>query len=309
MQPSEAICARTTTRRHWFADGAALIKRSIPQFFAMAYALVTTIALAQSEPAEIARPKASAICELLVGTIQAKRATCCDQAGAADLLDLCNTTLKPIKRQLQLDASAWQRCASDLSAFTNDCAFVQQQLPPLPLSCRGIVQGTLPKGASCGSSLSCQDGLYCLGLSVGKSGVCSKPVAVGARCESAHDSLAGILGLNDLPEHRSCQGRCERGFCLATADQGGSCQHSGQCRESLQCVSGSCQVANPAAPGATCDASHFCEFGSTCQDGRCQFRKPGGASCRIGFECASFACEKAEGAELGVCAAVCPRAG
>lgn len=249
---------------------------------------------------------AESICALLIGDTQQRQSECCGAPVNAALQELCSATLQPLAGSLKVDQKAWKTCAQDLATYRKDCGFVQQQLPPLPQSCRRLVDGQIAEGGRCQSSLSCADGLYCLGLSVGPTGVCAKPVKVGARCESAHDNLAGILNLNGLSEHRSCDGRCERGQCLAAGAAGASCQHSGQCQESLQCVQGQCQSAAPAAPGDQCDASHFCEFGSVCRDGHCQFRKPAGASCQTGLECAAFACTKAEGAESGTCAAVCP---
>lgn len=179
-------------------------------FSALLSSLSSRSAIAGADKAP-ASARLEHLCGLLVGDTQQRQSQCCGAPVNAALQELCESTLQPLASSLKIDAKAWNVCARDLAAYRQDCAFVQQQLPPLPHSCRSLLNGQIAEGGRCQSRLSCADGLYCLGLSIGPTGVCARPVKVGARCESAHDNLAGILNLNGLPEHRSCTGRCVRG--------------------------------------------------------------------------------------------------
>jgi len=283
-----------------FATAIAVVALSLPSARA-----AETSASARKTLAFV--PQARALCAALHATPAIRKQECCG-ASAVSLADVCARELSSAMKRgaVRVEADAVARCAEDHGEALAGCDWITPQMPPLVSTCEGMVQGTLKPGAKCQSSQECADGLTCRGLSTLAPGVCAKPAAIGAQCETPADNLAGYLRAKDDARHPVCDdGVCLRGRCLARSTQGQACLSTAQCTSGLHCLDGTCQDHVPPTIGEACSAKRDCSDGSVCVQGLCAARKGGGESCRLPFECRSLSCDKAPGAERGECADVC----
>ena len=251
---------------------------------------------------------AKSVCDSLQALPAERRSACCHGAGGSgDLSAVCTKELGDAltRGAVKLDAKRADACASASAAALEGCGWVGPLLPPAPAECASLIDGTLAAGQSCHSSLECVDGLYCRGVTPGGAGVCGAPAAVGAACENPADNLVSYTRAKDDARHPVCNGACVKGQCLARLDEGQSCPSTAACVAGLHCLSGKCSKAPLPKLGDTCSASAECGDGTVCAQGTCTKPKSAGESCKLPFECASLACDKPAGAELGTCTDVC----
>jgi hypothetical protein len=139
----------------------------------------------------------------------------------------------------------------------------------------------LPAGTPCSAEFACQDGLWCVGLTDGVTGVCAAPVLNGA-CDASKlksNPLPGTDGCLALSQH------CVSGTCTSLPSSG-TCL-SGQCSllPPAQCV----QFANAGAPGSNAGAAP--------EPGTCVLAGGPGTTCTTSADCFSGDCES------GICTA------
>lgn len=274
--------------------------------------------LAAAQPSAVAQDEATGIalkhahrqalqlCEALHELPARRKQECCG-APSASLAALCTTALTESLSQsrTRIDADAIERCGKASARQLAGCDWVGPLQPDSPAACSGLIEGQMERGATCQSSLECRDGLYCQGVSPLGAGVCAAPARVGARCEFPADNLAAYARAEGDPRHPSCEGICLRGRCLAKLAEGGACSGSAQCAGGRNCIAGQCRDTPLFAPDAACSSSAECAAGNLCIDQHCGAPKPGGASCRLPFECRSLECRKADGEDSGVCVDAC----
>jgi hypothetical protein len=246
------------------------------------------------------------LCDALHALPAQRRQACCGGV-ATSLAAVCTSEMAAAIRRgaLSIDASNIDRCASESEKQLTGCSWVTPLLPSPPAACTGLVTGKLGAGAACQSSLECENGLYCRGVSAGRSGVCRPPAPPHAVCEFPADNIASYARAVDDPRHASCEGRCEKGQCLPFASAGSACVSSALCQPGLHCVGGKCAATPLPGVGDSCAATNVCDAGAYCDGGRCAALKDAGAACALPFECRALACDKAPDAKLGKCADAC----
>jgi hydrogenase/urease accessory protein HupE len=118
-------------------------------------------------------------------------------------------------RALRIDEPGAQRCIAAETTRMGDCSFTRAASLPALAECRGVLHGSLAQGATCRSSLECDEGLHCLGVSPLDTGTCQAPRPDGSRCGFAVDPLAAYIArsADDPNPHRECAGNCVRGTC------------------------------------------------------------------------------------------------
>jgi hypothetical protein len=243
---------------------------------------------------------AQRLCAVLHALPEERKAQCCSTAPSSTLAAECTGMLSAALRDrtLRLDAAAIGRCAADSSRAFAGCDWVTPLVPPSPGSCHLAVQGLAPAGASCRTSLECQDGLSCRG------GSCAKPAPPGAACGGSVDTLATFLRQTDLaPRHPECAGYCLAGRCAAFSAPEAACFSSRQCAPGRHCAGGSCKDGAFASLGEPCTGTS-CGPDAFCQGGKCSALKSANASCSSPFECKG-ACLVPAGASSGTCGMKC----
>ena len=168
---------------------------------------------------------------------------------------------------------------------------------PAPDVCSRVVEGLVPPGASCETSLECvSDGEFLVG------GRCSGDV------ESENRHCLGTAALGE-----ACDGTCSKEVCRYVADgrgglcpetQGLVCGSAGVCEAQAQ-EGGACDSDTACAPPLTCDGAmcvpppgvgepctFTCATGSYCNpDTRtCAPTVPIGGACTVGIECGGSSC-------------------
>jgi len=181
------------------------------------------------------------------------------------------------------------------------------------------VPASLTKGANCGYSVSCQQGLYC-----GQTGVCETQVAAGQQCNTSIPDMCapgtqcvGPVGGQTCIAYASPGEPCSNNFSLSIAEcgtgqsfcvggictggqVGDSCFNATDCQFNLNCTGGICQ---PIVFGGTCECntyetftpyaippqvptpvygrciSDLCAPGSSCQDNTCTPFLAPGSAC------------------------------
>ncbi len=250
-------------------------------------------------------PQAQRLCSALHTFPEERRAQCCSAKPASSLAGECARTLSAALRSngMKLDAPTLDRCAADSASTFAGCDWVTPLVPPSPESCREAVQGLMPAGKACRTSLECQDGLFCR-TGAGGSGACVPPAPAGSACGGAIDSLATFLRQTDLAHrHPECAGYCLAGRCAAFSALGAACLSSRQCAPGQHCGDGVCKEGAMAALGEACTGTS-CGPGASCQGGRCAPLKSAGAACTSPFECRG-ACLIPAGATAGTCGMKC----
>lgn len=236
------------------------------------------------QPAKAAEDMCSAL-HLLPG---ARAAECCAIAPERNLYDEC---VKVISRALaaravELDASAIAGCQQARQEQLRGCDWVRPGLPVAPAVCQGLVEGRVPLGGACRSSLECAANAHCASGAGAVQGRCAPPAAAGAPCGRSADELAAYL-LDSSVDAR--HPRCA-GFCSLTSHQ--------------------CEL-NP-AEGAACKAHVNCAPGQHCENGACAAGASvatlaeTGASCRSDFDCARGGCVTSGETGARVCGKRCP---
>jgi hypothetical protein len=169
--------------------------------------------------------------------------------------------------------------------------------------------GATPGGAGEGASGSgpdcrafgelCMDqGDCCSGSCDPRTGTCASSIV---QC--------GSLGTDCAAATDCCSLRCEAGSCTEErcVSDAGACNSDAECCGGV-CSEGSCQALNTECrtSGNECDGDADC-CSTSCEDGRCSLAVSwciqAGDVCARSEDCCSAECVKAEGANLGTCAA------
>jgi hypothetical protein len=146
-------------------------------------------------------------------------------------------------------AADLEACAQAIPAASCDDVLGRN----LPEPCKAK-SGSLMDGQACGDNSQCS-GKMC-NIAPGKiCGVCSKPAAAGAACQSNDDCDYGL----------DCVGAAGMKTCASRVGAGQSCDAMHPCLSTLACKAGTCGTPDSAATactagGDTCDTAHgiFC---------------------------------------------------
>jgi hypothetical protein len=138
----------------------------------------------------------------------------------------------------------------------------------------------------CRSSLECNEGLHCQGLSATRTGICTRPQAVGAACGTHVDVMAAYVLDRALDRARPfCRDFCSLANhrCEPVPEEGAACLASVNCAPGHSCLAGRCSSSappSPAAAGQACKTDFDCERGG-CVAGTC------GKKCTLSFDALS----------------------
>ena len=258
-------------------------------------------------PTEALDSLAQRLCETLHTLPQKRKDQCCGTSTSGGLATECVRLLSASLRDkaVTLDAADVDRCAADSSRQLEGCNWVTPLMPRTPEACRGILHARLEAGARCRSSLECRDGLFCLGSSPARPGVCAQPSAPGAVCGGGGaDTLATYARQTDYEtRHPECAGFCLRGRCAAFVASAGACRSNTQCAPGSHCASGRCVEGSPPKLGEACPDT-TCAGDAVCVEGKCSPLKKGGEPCTKPFECEA-SCVIPAGAKTGICGMKC----
>jgi hypothetical protein len=189
-------------------------------------------------------PRATALCEVLHQVPAERKAACLGAKGTGiTLTSMCVQTLTAALQggKITIDDGAVARCGEAMKAATTDCAFAKQLTPPIPSPCDAIIGGTLPRGASCRSSLECEAGLQCFGVGPSDLGRCTPPAPVGALCGSGVDSLVSYTRQYSTDKTRpACDGYCRLNRCQQFRAVGEECQSDVMCGSGGVCREAKC---------------------------------------------------------------------
>ena len=246
-------------------------------------------------------PLAERFCAAAYRVAAERKAACCGGQAAPTLAGECARTLSFAlrSRAVTVDEPAVAACEAAMARIHEGCDWVGPLLPDVPPACAGLMHGTLRAGATCRSSLECQEGLRCRGVGPTDPGTCGPPLADGARCNVAVDTLVTYTRQEGWAEasHAECQGFCSRRACRAGVAEGQACTVSGECGRGHRCAGHRCVAGAVAAKGEECSANE-CAPGLRCWQNRCIVPKPAGERCTSPFECAG-------GCQAGRCAMDC----
>lgn len=156
------------------------------------------------------------LCTAFARLPRQRRAACSGDAIGVTLERECTRLLSAALASpaLRVDPAAADRCIQAQLARYASCDFVDAKaLPPLA-ECQSLWSGQLATGASCRSSLECDAGLYCHGLTPVQAGICGPAKRPGETCAQSVDPLASYLP-NDHERHRQCSTACIDGRCSA----------------------------------------------------------------------------------------------
>jgi hypothetical protein len=250
-------------------------------------------------------PRATRFCEAVQLLPVTRRANCCAETDPLRMpTDECVRTLTAAlgAHAVTLSPSDVDGCAAAMRLATAGCDWVTARESAVPPACTGIIRGTLRAKQRCRSSLECDDGLHCQGLSAVDVGVCGAPKASSLPCHTAIDVLAAYTRQDDLDhEHPECAGYCARSQCKDAVPQGGPCTLDLQCGRS-RCESGRCLSEKLPSAGQPCAGA--CAYGSRCVDGACVTPRSEGQACEADGQCRG-ACVRPDGGLFGACNKSC----
>jgi hypothetical protein len=252
------------------------------------------------------RPLALEFCKARVQLPATRRATCCKQPPGFDVGIACAHTLSYAlsTQAITLEPSSVDRCKIATEKALTGCGWVGSSPARAAPECSGLLKGTLASGARCRSSLECQKGLFCHGLTATRPGVCGEPRGTGQSCGGGVDTLASYTLETDYEAtHPECQGYCLRGTCQAFKKPGESCETPLQCGPNRNCLASKCSTLPLPSEGKAC-AHQQCKSGARCIEGTCRAPKAEGETCRSELECQG-GCVKAKGAASGRCGMAC----
>jgi len=187
---------------------------------------------------------------------------------------------------IELDSSALAGCQQARQEQLRGCDWVRPGLPLAPDACQGLIQGQVPLGGACRSSLECASNAHCVSGAGAAQGRCAPPAAAGAPCGRATDEMAAYLLESSVDaRHPWCES-----FCSLTTHQCGP---------------------SP-AEGAACKAHVNCAPGQHCENGLCAAGASvatlaeTGQSCRTDFDCERGGCVASGEAGARLCGKRCP---
>jgi hypothetical protein len=252
-------------------------------------------------------PLAQRFCAAIHDLEPKRRAECCGAPGASGhFTGECARVLSAAIRlnAVKLDAAAVDGCVNAVSKGLDGCGWVGPAAPDLPAECDAVITGLVAEQAVCRSSLECEKGLACQGLSATQKGKCFGPKPAGVFCGGTVDTLAAMTLQHRTGErHPECAGVCTRPICVDLPPAGGACKANAECGTGRSCVSGKCTDQPLPGAGKPCAASE-CARGVRCVKGTCVAPKPEGEACALDAECAG-GCEKPQGAAAGKCGKRC----
>jgi hypothetical protein len=251
-------------------------------------------------------PIAIKLCDALHALPEKTRAGCCTEAPGFTLASECARVVSGAlqSKAVSLDGADVDRCVGDLEKTYAGCDWVGSHKIAPPVSCEGILRGTLKEAAACRSSVECIDGLRCAGVGPTSVGRCAPPGDEGASCGGSVDVLDRYSRQqNSERKHPPCKGICDRHRCIAPPAVGAPCKASISCGPGKACVNEKCAVARNQKLGEPC-ADGECDAGLYCIKGKCVGPQPAGADCSTEFECVA-ACVVPDGGTKGKCGKRC----
>ncbi|MFT3842101.1 MAG: hypothetical protein QM723_34235 [Myxococcaceae bacterium] len=248
-------------------------------------------------------PVAQKVCHALHAIHAERRAECCGgNAGPNIAEQQCVTMLSQSlqAQSVKVSPAKLKDCEGAQMNQYEGCAWpsLDDNLPAA--ACAELIEGLLPGGAVCRSSLECQPGLHCGGGGPTDLGHCSGPSKPPSACALAVDPLGTYTAqrLDDL--HPECEGACERHRCTPALDAGIACVSSLECGPNRHCATDAgCVEGGLALKGEPCVAGG-CANDLRCIDAKCAPAKKSGERCEHDSECIG-ACSK----DGGVCGPRC----
>jgi hypothetical protein len=232
-----------------------------------------------------AHPLAVRLCDALHALPGRRIAECCGTPPSRFVFDEC---VRVVSASLESGASALAErrvdaCTRAAEASLAGCDWVTPSEPLSPAACQSIFEGRVREGGVCRSSLECADDLHCQGLSATRTGVCTRPQAIGSACGSHVDVMAAYVLDRGLDRARPfCRDFCSlvNHRCEPIPAEGASCLASVNCAPGHACIASRCSSSAPiatlATPGQSCHTDFDCQQGG-CIEGMC------GKKCSMSF--------------------------
>jgi hydrogenase/urease accessory protein HupE len=145
-----------------------------------------------------------------------RRAACSGGSPGVTLERECTRVLSAAlaSSALQLNAAQAKACIAAQQARYGSCEFSSAvALASLP-ECDALWTGRVRAGDSCRSSLECEGGLHCHGLSPLDAGTCGLAKLAGAGCGQGGDTLESYVPKRSDDAQRECSGSCQHGRCV-----------------------------------------------------------------------------------------------
>jgi hypothetical protein len=190
-------------------------------------------------PAKVeADATAQKICESLQTLPRARKAECCQKPPGILLTSECTRVLSGAMQDgaLVVAAASADACAAAMAERFDGCGWVGEWSRDLPSACTGILEGQREDGETCRSSLECEDGLTCHGVSPTDTGTCGAPGAAGAVCGRGIDPVASYVGQETMRAHPECAGFCANQRCRDLARVGDRCVSDAHCGDGNICA-------------------------------------------------------------------------
>jgi hypothetical protein len=216
------------------------------------------------------------VCSTLHVLPGARMAACCSAPPDRNLYEEC---VKVVSRALasstiELDASAIVGCERARQQQLRGCDWVRPGLPVAPEACQGLVQGRVPLGGACRSSLECASNAHCASGPGAAQGRCTAPAATGAPCGRTTDEMAAyLLDRSVEASHPWCESFCSLTThqCEPKPAEGAACKAHVNCGPGQHCDGGVCaagaSVATLAEPGESCRSDFDCARGGCVMSG------------------------------------------
>jgi hypothetical protein len=235
-------------------------------------------------------PLAQRLCAALHVMPGRRTAECCETPPNTYLYEEC---VAVVSRSLaagssELAPAAISACERAMEAQLTGCDWARPGLPVAPDACQGLIEGRVPSGGACRSSLECAANLHCLVAAGGAQGRCVPPAALGASCGRSSDAMAAyVLDRQVEAAHPPCAEFCSlvSHQCEPSPVEGAACRASVNCATGQHCSKGACR----SGPAAT-------ELAGT------------GEACLTDFECARGGCIASATGGSGVCGGRCSTA-
>ena len=246
------------------------------------------------------------VCDAL-HTLPGKRmGECCSSPPSRISADEC-TRLLSISlndKVVAIDETRATSCAKAIEASLVGCDWVTPSEPPLPVECKGLVEGKVEAAGRCRSSLDCKAPLHC-----GETNTCVPGEPVGAVCGRAVDAFAVATRQTEIEAtHPTCAAHCSliQHKCEPMPEAGALCHANNGCGPNDLCIDGKCTAAVPGAKGQPC-AGNNCAEGLRCVAKTCVPKAVTGEACTSDFDCAKGGCAAGDGGR--VCGMTCTHAG
>ncbi len=229
------------------------------------------------------KPEALAeeLCRALHLLPQERAAECCGRPQSS-LYEQCVSCLSQAlsAKTVKLSADSVAKCAQAMQEELRGCDWVRPGLPLPPAACQGLLQGQVPSGGPCHSSLECVAGMHCKGANASSAGQCVPPKPLGASCGRSVDGLAAFTLERGVEKtHAPCADFCSlvSHQCERAPASGSTCRASVNCAAGQHCVDGTCKTESRASDLAS--SGQACETDLDCARGGCVTRDDGQKVC------------------------------